>query len=216
MKTQLTTLKRETKHCKICFEPFTPNTYSKIGVFEQILCKKCLKKFKHRFIHYQIEGIKALAIYDYDENMRQLIYQFKGCGDYELYPVFLNSIKDELKMMYYSYQIIPIPSYIKDDEKREFNHVREIFSVLGLPILDALEKIDNFKQSDHTANGRKQIKEHLKVRKDIDIRDKKILIVDDISTTGNTLKAAVTLIQKLHPKKIRILTLCKRELIEND
>ena len=105
MKTQLTILKRETKHCRICFEPFTPNTYSKIGVFEQILCKKCLKKFKHRFIHYQIEGIKALAIYDYDENMRQLIYQFKGCGDYELYPVFLNSIKDELKMMYHSYQI---------------------------------------------------------------------------------------------------------------
>ena len=212
----LMTLRKETRHCKICFEKFNVDTYSKVEIYEQILCKKCLKKFKPRFIRYKIDDVKAMSIYNYDENMRQLIYQFKGCGDYELYPVFLSQYKSELRLLFHSYQIVPIPSYIEDDEKREFNHVREMFKVLGLPIIDILYKPDNFKQSDHTANGRKHIIEHMKVRKDMNISGKKILIVDDVSTTGNTLKAAIKLLKELHPKKIRILTLCKRELTEND
>ena len=210
------TLKKETRHCKICFEKFSVNTYTKLEICDQILCKKCLKKFKPRFIHYKIDDVKALAIYNYDDTMRQLIYQFKGCDDYELYPVFLGMYKTALRLLYHSYYLVPIPSSSEDDKRREYNHVKEMFGVLGLPILDILYKVDNFKQSDHTANGRKHIIEHMKVRKDIDISNKKILIVDDISTTGNTLKAAIKLLKELHPKKIRILTLCKRELTEND
>ncbi len=215
MKRQLETLKKETRVCKICFEKFNVATYTKIGVYNQIICKNCLKKFKSKFIRYEIEGIRGLAIFNYDDTMKQLIYQFKGCGDYELYPVFLDTYKNELSLLFHSYVMIPIPSSINDDEKREFNHVKEMFGVLKLPMIDALMKTDNFKQSDHTAAGRRQIIEHMKVRNNVEIYNKNILIVDDISTTGNTLKAAIKLLKERHPKRIRILTLCKRELDEN-
>ena len=39
----------------------------------------------------------------------------------------------------------------------------------------------------------------------------KILIVDDVITTGATLRASINLIKSLKPKTIEILTMAKRE-----
>ena len=43
-------------------------------------------------------------------------------------------------------------------------------------------------------------------------KGEKVLIVDDVMTTGSTLKAMVSLIQKGHPKCIKLLVMSKREL----
>jgi predicted amidophosphoribosyltransferase len=41
------------------------------------------------------------------------------------------------------------------------------------------------------------------------IRDKKILIVDDVFTTGSTVKSMIRLLERYKPKKIQILLLSK-------
>ena len=149
------------------------------------------------------------SIYDYDEDIRALLYQFKGCFDYELRSVFFDRYFNELRLRYVGYYIIPIPSYIKDDEIRGFNHVIEIFSQTKIKMLKIIEKTDHFKQADHNKEQRAEISKHLRIIGNPDLRNKKVLIVDDVYSTGSTMKATIHLVEQLHPKKIEILVMAK-------
>lgn len=105
--------------------------------------------------------------------------------------------------------MIPIPSYIYDDEAREFNHVIEMFNCLGLPMKKILIKTHKFKQALNNSSKRKEISKHLEVFGEHDLSGKKVLLVDDVYTTGSTMKAAIRLIEKLNPKSIEILVMSK-------
>ena len=153
-----------------------------------------------------------LAIYKYDSTIRTYLYQFKGCFDYELYPVFLYRIKNLLHFIYYDYIIIPAPSFIGDDEKRGFNHVEMIYSVLGLKIVKLFTKTEHHKQTDCNKKERGEIYKFMKVNEGIDIRGKKILLVDDVFTTGSTMKSMIKLLKQFKPLKIRIMVLSKVSL----
>ncbi len=179
----------------------------------EYLCGNCRELFNPKFIKFDVKGYQALAIYDYDETIKTYLYQFKGCYDYELYPVFLYQYINEIRLLYLGYTVIPIPSYEEENEERGFNHVEEIFSLLKLPMLKILEKTEKFKQAKNSAKEREGIKNILKVKDNVDLSHKKILLVDDVYTTGSTMKTAVGLVEKLHPKDIKILVMSKTSLI---
>ena len=206
---QLKQLNTPTKVCKICFNEFIA---SSLGDFinENYICPKCKRKLKLRFIKFKVNGYDALGIYEYDEELKKLIFQFKGCDDYELYPVFLAHIKNVLEILYHNYTLVRIPSFEEDDKKRGYNHVEKIFSVLNLEKKDILFKTEHHKQSDQTFNGRKEIKKYIKLKDKTSLENKKILIVDDICTTGSALRVASELIKTLKPKEIKILVVAKR------
>jgi len=111
--------------------------------------------------------------------------------------------------MFYQYLIVPIPSDKIADERREFNHVIEMFKCLNLPILKIIEKIDSYKQSDQLKEDRNNIIKHLKLSHIEKIRNKRILLVDDVFTTGNTISAATRLLEEGSPKDIKILVMAK-------
>ena len=105
--------------------------------------------------------------------------------------------------------MIPVPSYIEDDQKRGFNHVIESFKNLDIKMYDLLEKTAHHKQAEKNAKKRKEITKFMTLKKIIDLRKEKILLVDDIYTTGSTMKTAINIIEKLHPKSIKVLVLAK-------
>ena len=112
-----------------------------------VICDKCFLKFRPKFRQFTVDEIKGLALYDYDDIVQSLLYQFKGCFDVELGQVFLDHYSSELKCFYRGYIIVPAPSYYLDDLKREFNHVEEMFSSLKLPICKVIAKTDKYKQT---------------------------------------------------------------------
>lgn len=150
-----------------------------------------------------------MNIYNYDDTLRSMIYQFKGCYDYELKDTFLDRYRSELRLYYYDYIVVPVPSFIDDDKKRGFNHVFEIFKTLNLPIDRRIEKTVKVKQSDRNSEERKNIGDFLKLTSEESMCGKKVLIVDDIFTTGSTIRSCIKLIKKLNPKKIKVLVICK-------
>ena len=206
------TLKEPTKICKICFKEIKCKKLSIIFSKNEILCPECSSLFKPVFKRFYVKGIPALAIYHYDETIRTYLYQFKGCFDYELYPVFLYRFVFYLRFLYKDYVIVPAPSYIEDDEIREFNHVEEIFSLLNLKIVKAFIKTEHHKQTEATMKTRHEIRNYMKVNEGIDITGKKILLVDDVFTTGSTMKTMIRLVRKLKPAKIKILVLSKTNI----
>ena len=123
--------------------------------------------------------------------------------------VFLNLFLPELSIKYKGYKVVPVPSYIKDDQIRGFNHVEEVCKLMKLDIVKALEKTSHFKQAEKGAKKRQQIRKHLAIKPDVSIENEKVLLVDDIYTTGATIRTAINLLEKLNPKIIKVLVLAK-------
>lgn len=196
-------------HCKICFQEIKQLGINSLNK-KVTICQNCYNKFDVLFYEYKIEKYHVLSIYNYDDVMTKLIFQYKACFDIELKSVFLERHINELRLKYSNYVIVPIPSSKESDEERGFNHVEELFAELKLPIYKCLEKKFNFKQSDLSKNERMKVESKLLIKKGELLKNKNVLLVDDIITTGSSLKAGINLIKKYNPKRIECLTLCKK------
>ena len=203
------TLNPTTRFCKICFKEIKIDDMSRILDKDICICSKCQSELEPKFTRFKINGYKATAIYDYSSFIKNLVYLYKGCFDYELNEVFLNLFFKEIKLKYKGYKIIPIPSYIKDDEQRGFNHVVEAFISLGLESLQIITKTAHHKQADRGFAERHEINKYLVLNSNVSLEKQRVLIVDDIYTTGSTMRAVINLVEKLNPKEIRVLVLAK-------
>lgn len=197
------------KVCKICFKTIKIDDFCRLFSKNVCVCAACQELLEPRFISFKVDHYKALAIYEYSDYIKNLIYLYKGCFDYEMREVFLNLFYKELKILYSGYIAIPIPSYKEDDETRGFNHVVEAFNYIGLKMMPIIVKTAHHKQAERGAKKRKEINKFLALSESPDLSNKKILLVDDIYTTGSTIRSAINLIEKLHPKEIKVLVLAK-------
>lgn len=170
------------------------------------MCNKCFRSFNPIFRKFQISGIEGVALYEYTEKFAAMLFQFKGCYDYELAPLFLDRVRSYLKLRYRNYILVPAPSTEESNKKRGFNHVQEIFKILNRPIVDCIFKTSEIKQSDKGHN-RKEIKKYLDIRNGDRLKNQNVLLVDDVKTTGSTLKAMVELVKKYNPRRLNILVL---------
>ena len=197
------------KHCKICFKEIKIDDFCRLFDANLYLCTACQKLLEPKFIFFRIDKYKAMALYEYSEFIKKQIYLFKGCFDYEMKYIFLNLFIKELKAYFKGYKVIPVPSYKKDDELRGFNHVLEVFKQMNLDVFPIVEKTEHFKQAEKSAKDRESIKKFLQLNSTKSLAKDRVLIVDDIYTTGATMKATINLIEKLNPKEIRVLVLAK-------
>ena len=206
------TLSNQTRHCKICFEEIKDYSLYNFISNKNNICEKCFSKFKPKFIHFNIGAIPGLSIYEYDQNIKDLLFKFKGCYDIELKDVFFPRYLSYLKIRYWGYVIVPLPSFEMDDKKRGFNHVYEIYSRLEKPIYNIIKKTKNVKQANLKRKDRLAAIKHFEITDSKILKDKKVLIVDDVYTTGSSVNAAITLIKQGKPKKIAVLVIAKNML----
>ena len=203
-------------YCKICFERISDYSLYNLIKRKNILCEKCFSRMNAKFIPFKIGNVKGISIYEYTDFIKELIYKFKGCYDYELKDVFLSRYLTYFRLKYHGFYIVCVPSYHIEDERRGFNHVKAIFESLKLKELSILKKKIPHKQSDQSSFGRHKINDVIDIDENILLKGKKILLVDDIMTTGSTLLTSIDLLKSKGAKTIEILVIAKTKMKQKD
>ena len=195
--------------CKICHRKIEQNSLFNVFFSAKTVCLRCFLDLKPTYFRWKENGISHLAIYPYEQFYQSLLYQYKGCGDIELAPCFLERLTPLLRLRFHGYRIVFPPSHPNKILERGFDHIPPLFLGLHLPILRAFAKTHDIKQSSQSKSERKKVGKYIRLVESRGITGSKILLVDDVFTTGSTIRACIKLLQKKHPKKIAVLVLAK-------
>ena len=199
-----------TPFCKRCFKPLKVASFR--GLFGiPSVCYDCYQELGPKWTRWKEGEVDCLALYDYNEAVRSTLYQFKGVGDIELASVFFAYPLPILRWLYHGYTLVPAPSSPSHNEARGFNQVVEMGKVLGLPILQALVKDEGAKQTDLSAEERTVVGKMIHLSSTKAVKGKKILLLDDVFTTGSTARACLRLLLKAGAKKVRLLVMAKTQ-----
>lgn len=198
------------KVCKVCFNNI--KTFSLFSIIEDVpLCERCFFNAEKSRKLERIEGVDVLCLYKYTSTLVDWIYKFKTLKDYELKDIFLYYFKEFIRVKYFNYYIVPVPITEKKYKEREFNQVEEMCKILNMNILNALLKDDCKEQKYLTLKERNDVQKYIHLDKKIKIENKKILLIDDVMTTGSTFKACINELKKGNPKNIKGLVIIRKE-----
>ena len=195
------------------------------------LCKKCENSLNRE----AIVAIENSDEYSFDEHMyffkydgfiRNMILRYKFRNKAYLYKSFSKFMIKNEKLMEFlkSYDIIvPVPISKKRFKTRGYNQSLLISNELamlynyavGKNVLQVNDKClykekDTIEQSKLNKEQRAMNVEGVYILKNKQIlTNKRILLVDDIFTTGNTVEKCSQMIKETKPKEIGILTIAK-------
>lgn len=151
----------------------------------QTICPRCEQRFQ-RIEQQQEEGV--VSLFHYNEAMKDYLHRYKFLHDILLAKVFNKILHEQLKNE--SRLIIPIPMHPENLRLRTFAHIDELLKAANIPFAHHLIKLSTEQQSLKTREVRLQTPQLFEVINPTAIKDKSLLVVDDIYTTGTTLNHA--------------------------
>ncbi|MDR4890003.1 ComF family protein [Fredinandcohnia sp. QZ13] len=189
--------------CEICGRPFSElsDEYR-----EGNLCYDCVRWEKEA--EWQGVLTKNRSIYLYNDFAKEVISLYKFRGDYVISSIFKTPLKKAFKTHFNSsYLVVPIPLSDERLYERGFNQAKALAELLDVQVHEVLARTHLEKQS---KKSRKERISRGNVFRVIDIvKDKDILLVDDIYTTGSTLRHAATMLLEAGAKSVSSLTLIR-------
>lgn len=187
------------KLCLGCFEP---------GSF---VCKKCFSGLKMSSEIIEISFIEKVFICcEPSQLLRNIIHEFKYHSNEVLadYLCFLFKIRIQGLSILQDCTAVPVPLHQRRFNERGFNQSLLLAQGFILPCNDVLKRI-RFTKPQAQLNRKERLKN---VTGAFEIRTgckapKKILLIDDVCTTGSTLKECAAILRKNGAKEIYALTL---------
>ena len=89
--------------------------------------------------------------------------------------------------------VVPVPMHKKRLRKRGFNHAallaHEAGDRLGLPTIDALERVRNTRQQARLPDAKRRVNMEGAIALAGDVKGRRVILVDDVCTTGATANA---------------------------
>lgn len=155
--------------------------------------------------------IKNHSIFEYTDFMKEVLAAFKFRGDAELVNVYREEMSAAYQKQFLADIdcIVPIP--LSDDRlyERGFNQAGLLAEQLPFPTKDLLQRTHHEKQSKKSRQERLQTSNVFTTQSATEILEKNILLIDDIYTTGTTLRHAAKVLLKNGASKVSSLTLIR-------
>lgn len=191
-------------------------------IYNKWICPKCYILLKRNLKFTTINEKNYILYYMcfYEGAMRKLLLAFKFKEKAYIANLFVEILKKNKefskKIEDYDY-IISVPMHKKKQANRGYNQteviadrIEKVFRIKHLK--NCLIKIkQNKKQSALNEKQRiENVKNVYKLENKNEIYNKRILLLDDIYTTGSTVKACIDELKKGKPKIIDVLVIAKR------
>ena len=191
---------------------------------ENYICNNCyenIKKIKKCVINeYNNRNFsKHLYIFRYEGIIRNKIIEYKFEDKGYLYKMFAKIILSDKKTCNFIKKydvIIPVPISKKRKKKRGYNQselvANELAQKLNQDIWTGIiiKKKDNKPQSELNKLERiKNVEDIYEINKPIEVKNKKVLLLDDIYTTGSTVNEIARKLKQNQTQEIGVITLAK-------
>lgn len=223
------------RRCPICGEIVDgkenlacPSCKEGLQVIGEPRCKKCSKPIENvereycydcsrREFHFE----RGYALWVYDNQMKQSISAFKYLGRRE----YVDFYTDEL-LKYYREIIkkispdafVPVPLHRSKQRKRGFNQAELLANGIGrelkIPVLSQVLCRNKKTLPQKELNDRDRLKNLFQAfslspnQKNSLINLNKIILVDDIYTTGSTIEACSRVLKRAGVKEVYFISLC--------
>ena len=163
---------------------------------------------------------KHIYIFLYKDKIRDLILDYKFRDKAYLYKIFSEIIikNEKICRILKSYDIIiPVPIHKKRKTERGYNQSELIAREISLRTKSITfenkvmkKKINNKKQSSLVKEDRtKNVQNVYEIINSEKIKNKKIILFDDIYTTGSTVNEISKILKQKGARKVLVLTLAK-------
>lgn len=151
---------------------------------------------------------KNISLFHYNEYLKDIIAKYKYRGDYALAEVFVPFLREGLKDMEFDLVTV-IPLSHERLTERGFNQGQALADLLGLQTVEILTRIHTEKQSKKSRQERMSLPQVFQVMQSDLLEHKSILIIDDIYTTGTTLRHAAKAMIMAGAKEVSSITLAR-------
>jgi predicted amidophosphoribosyltransferase len=200
----------ESQYCLKCFKPLDQER-DLISLFfkEDNLCLSCRQQFKKNHQRFSIDGLKLSSLYIYEDFESSCLRQIKEGHDQSLAPIFLKPYLSKLNRRFKGKTLVYVPSSVQKTQERGFFVLEALYQDLNLPKIHVFKK-DEVKQSKKSKHERKAIQHSIHLI-DESIQLGPTVLIDDVCTTGESLKACAHLIQD-HCESLELFTLCIHKL----
>lgn len=151
---------------------------------------------------------RNMSLYRYNEHLKELMARYKYRGDYVLASIFAADIRKaaaEAKPDLY----IPIPLSEARLYERGFNQSEAFLAEAGLPVTHVLSRKHSEKQSKKSRKERIGQANLFDIQNIETIQGKQILLMDDIYTTGSTMRHAAKVLKMAGADKIMSMTVAR-------
>ena len=187
---------------------------------DEILCKSCLKnvQFLSSFAHRIYEQIPIYSMSNYENVIKKLIHFLKFKHKKKVAKVLAQLLfayfqKLNLKE---NYIIVYPESYFIKNLSKGYNHsfliAKEFSNLTGFELKrNLIQKVKPTKPQYKAKDRHKNIKNSFRINSKLvnEIKDKNILIIDDIITSGATLEEIINCFLKEDIKNLTCLTIAK-------
>lgn len=161
---------------------------------QQKLCTQCKESVESN----PIQSVTSnRSIYQYNSEMKVWVNRFKFYGDVTLATMFITDLREYYENYFKRFKIIvPIPLSEERLNERGFNQVEVFAELAGLKLTRCLKRVHTERQSKLNRTERLQRKQIFSFSREEKFQNEPILILDDVYTTGKTVRdAAIILLQ---------------------
>lgn len=183
-------------------------------------CGKTLREEEKEYCHdcttKEHDFDAGSAIWVHRPPVNHSIYQFKYHNQRAFAPIYAQELTKQYAREIRNWNpdvLIPIPLHKKRRKKRGYNQAelfaREVGELLGIPVeTELVVRTKNTRpQKTQGHSGRKENLRHAFALKYRFRKGTRIVLVDDIYTTGNTMDAVAYLLKRAGAEKVYFLTI---------